>query len=230
MMVMLPYASKTMDHITRMGQEFTTDAQSVGDISVAGMIRLLDQSKSKIHINAGLKIPTGKVDSRGSTPMGEGQKLPYAMQIGSGTLDWILGGTYVLKGNHLSGGLQLNTLIRSGENDQGYRFGNKTNFTGWLAFAFSEYISPSIRLNAIWEGDISGADSELNPMMVQTANPSNYGGNRIEGAIGVNLQSPDSFIKGARLAAEWATPLYQNVNGTQLGINSSLTLGLQYAF
>ena len=61
---------------------------------------------------------------------------------------------------------------------------------------------------------------------VQTANPAFYGGQWLEAGLGVNWAS----ASGHRLALEWTTPLWQDLNGPQLERDWMLTLGWQFAF
>ena len=56
----------------------------------------------KLHLNAGLSLPTGDIDEEDDvlapTGMRPTLRLPYAMQLGTGTWDLLPGLTY--NGNH----------------------------------------------------------------------------------------------------------------------------------
>jgi len=81
LMGMLPYKSVSMDHVTRMGMEFTTDSNGIGDVKLSGLYTLYnDDDDNKIILNAGISLPTGSIDERDNTPAGANQKLPYSMQ------------------------------------------------------------------------------------------------------------------------------------------------------
>jgi hypothetical protein len=77
LMAMVPYTVLEMDHVTRMGAEFTTRADGVGDLKAMALYALPGRGKHRFHINAGLSFPTGSIDERDATPMGPDQKLPY---------------------------------------------------------------------------------------------------------------------------------------------------------
>lgn len=147
------------------------------------------------------------------------------MQLGTGTFDMTFGGT--LKGNNdtFSWGLQQLNTFRTGENKQEYRFGNLHELHSWLGYGISKKISVAIRLSGSSEGEISGADSELNPMMVTTADTSNYGGELIRGAIGLNVLLANNKLV---LSAEFGTPLYQNYNGIFMNEKLSFNTCLKY--
>lgn len=60
--------------------------------------------------------------------------LPYPMQIGSGTVDGLLAGTYLWQTDNFSGGNQVNLTLRTGTNDRDYRLGNNYNLENWVAY------------------------------------------------------------------------------------------------
>ncbi|MEM8502201.1 MAG: hypothetical protein AAF716_03500 [Cyanobacteria bacterium P01_D01_bin.1] len=87
---MLPYIFKDMDHVTRMGTEFTTNSEGFGDLKIGRLYTLLDRNRQRVHLNLGFSLPTGSIEERDTTPMGPDQILPYPMQIGSGDRLWHL--------------------------------------------------------------------------------------------------------------------------------------------
>ena len=91
-------------------------------------------------------------------------------------------------------------------------------------------MSFSTRLEALVVGEIDGADPNLNPMMVITADTANSGANFLNGGLGLNIYIPKGTLKNLRFGFEFATPLYQDVNGIQLKQKETLTFGTQYAF
>jgi hypothetical protein len=81
-------------------------------------------------------------------------------------------------------------------------------------------------------GKISGRDKEiqklLDPVMgapTPDADPRNYGGQRIDGLVGV------SFARGPfSIGVEGGVPLYQRLNGLQLKTTWFVSSGLQVMF
>ncbi|MCH9021361.1 MAG: hypothetical protein IID32_01175 [Planctomycetes bacterium] len=92
-MGMLGYLRKEMDHVTRMGVEFTTRSKGVGDLKTTGMYGIYDREGHSVHVTGGMSFPTGSINERDETPMGR-VRLPYPMQLGSGTYDLLGGVTY----------------------------------------------------------------------------------------------------------------------------------------
>lgn len=235
---MLPYTRKDMQHVNRMGAHFTTKTDGVGDIKISGLYTLYESSETHHHttakqqllLNLGASLPTGSIDERGNTPAGNNQKLPYPMQLGSGTLDPLIGLTYTSSYANWSWGTQANSVLRFGKNNEGYRLGNEYSANLWAARALSDYASISVRLEGKAWGDIHGQDQDLNVMMVPTARTDLRGGERVDALVGLNLYQPSGALAGQRLALEYGTPIYQRLDGPQLEVDHRFTLGWQWAF
>ncbi|WP_422857928.1 transporter [Flagellimonas sp. S174] len=231
-MAMFNYLSMEMDHITRMGGTFTTEASGFGDIQISGLYRFFNKKKQTIHGQIGISIPTGSITESDVTPASAPNEteLPYPMQIGSGTFDANLAVTYLGQADKISWGGQLRAILRFGENDREFRYGNRQSLNGWFALKATDWLSFSTRLEALVVGEIDGADPNLNPMMVITADTANTGGNFLNGGLGFNIYVPKGGLKNLRFGFEFASPLYQDVNGIQLRTRETFTLGTQYAF
>lgn len=225
-MVMVPYMNKSMEHLTRRGIRFTTNSSGVGDIKVTGLINLWSNEKHRLHLNAGIALPTGSIDARDTTPMGPDSVLPYPMQLGSGTLDLMPGLTYTGQNEDWSWGAQAIGTIRTGKNKRGYSLGNVGDFSVWGAKKWNNNVSTSLRLNALTWGDVSGQDSRLNPMAIPTAVAGQRAGNRFDLLLGIN----GDFGNGHRLAIEGGLPLHQSVDGFQLKTDYVLTAGWQLSW
>ena len=228
LMTMIPYVFNNMDHVTRMGVEFTTESDGFGDIQLGGLYKIFDRNNQRVHLNLGMSFPTGSIDERGDTPAGDDVVLPYPMQIGSGTFDLRPGITYLGQSNDWSWGAQANGVLRLGENDEDYQLGNQFGLTAWGAYRWNEWVSTSIRLNGRTWGDIEGADSRLNPNLIPTADPDLRSGTNLFLGFGVNFYIPKGGLKGSRIAVEVELPLVRDLDGPQLETDLQLTAGLQF--
>jgi len=117
-------------------------------------------------------------------------------------------------------------VIRTGENDEDYTLGDRFKLTSWVAYDFSDNLSTSLRLEHQDWDSIDGANPELNPNLIQTADPDLQTGERTNLSVGVNY----IFEGGYRLAFEYAQPIRQDLEGPQLESDSMWTLGFQKAF
>jgi len=240
-MTMANYIEKEMRHITYQGGVattplgfFTTNTEGLGDTRITGLYRLYKDSVHRTHLNLGLSLPTGSITERDTilTPMGMRPtvRLPYAMQLGTGTFDLLPGVTYTGRVGDFSWGGQFRSEIRlEGENDEGYAWGDLYAVTGWLAYQWAPWISTSVRLDAWTQDSIDGIDPKIvGP--VQTANPDFYGGEQVLAYFGANMVGQTGIIRGHRLAFEVGVPLYRNLNGPQLETDWNVIIGWQKAF
>lgn len=229
-MGMIPYASKSMNHVTRMGGSFSTKTDGIGDIKLSALYKIFENNGHQFHINAGISFPTGDTDERDDLPTGPNQPLPYPMQLGSGTFDLMPGLTYLGQHHMWSWGAQVLGVIRLGENDEDYTLGNVLSSTVWGSRNINNWISTATRLNwKIW-GNINGADPRLNPAVVPTADPDRRAGNRLDLLFSLNFLIPKGpqLIKGQSLAVEFGLPVYQWLDGPQLETDWLVTFGWRY--
>lgn len=229
LMLMVPYVSKSMDHLTMGGAVFETEADGLGDISLTSLYKVADHDGQRVHLNLGLSLPTGSVDERDDTPAMADAKLPYPMQLGTGTFDLMPGITYLGESGAWSWGSQGTLRFHMGENSEDYKHGNRGDLTGWFARQMGNF-STSLRLDlSHWE-NFHGADPDLNPAMVPTADPDLRGGDRLDALVGVNYYQQEGALAGHRLAIEFGVPVYQDLDGPQLETDWILTFGWQFAF
>jgi hypothetical protein len=228
LMAMVPFAVKSMDHATGSGA-FTTESSGLADLTVAGMWKLEPADNQLVYFNLALSFPTGSTDKTDDTPMGDDMRLPYPMQIGSGTFDVTPGLTYLGQASSISWGVQGLTKFRLGENDQGYRLGHRYTATSWGAYSINDWLSGSLRLDWTNQENVAGADSELDPDVVPTADPDLQGFNRWSAGFGVNTYFREGTFRGLRVNGEFVVPFYQDLDGPQLETDWYLIIGLQYS-
>ncbi|MCG2634554.1 MAG: transporter [Gammaproteobacteria bacterium] len=240
LMAMLPYTKNEMDHLTFSGGMgttllggFTTQSSGIGDLKLSGLYRLFDDATHHLHLNVGISLPTGATDEEDQvlTPMGATPtlRLPYPMQLGSGTYDLLPGLTYSGEHGQLGWGSQYSAVVRLGKNDDHYALGDQHRLSAWGSYRWRDGVSSSLRLAAQTIDDIDGIDP-LIVAPVQTADPANQGGERVDLFVGLNLVGQRAALRGHRLALEIGTPIYEDLNGPQLKTDWIATVGYQYAF
>jgi len=243
------YTESKMDHsvsqmaagmINAGSTEFTTQTRGIGDTRIGALYRFFLKENRKAHFGLGLSLPTGSIDEKDRTPGPGGpatRQLPAAMQLGSGTVDFLISATYVQMFASTSFGLQSNATIRlEDENSNSYRFGNKFEATIWGGYDLSNWLGLNLGINYIYTGELRGDQKAVNQQTmnggrtIPTAFGENYGGEGIDGILGINFYVPKGPLKNQRLAIDARLPLWQNLNGNQLETDSVLTVGLQTAF
>lgn len=236
LMAMVNVIDQEMDHTTFIGGmgttelgTFTTSSDGLGDTRFSALTRLAEwDNGGRLHSLFGVSIPTGDIEQTDQilTPMGTtpSPRLPYPMQLGSGTWDLLSGLTYVRNTDRGSYGGQWQSTFRLGSNE-GYRLGNEHKLTTWYAWPFARQLSVSGRLAYMHRGQIRGADPAI-VAPVQTADPDNQGGDVLEVGIGANT----ILAHRHRIGLELMLPLVRDLNGPQLETDWSLSLGYQLAF
>jgi hypothetical protein len=236
LMAMLPYTRKWMDHVNRMGVEFTTASDGIGDVKLQALYELIDLDyellpdrymKQNLHLHFGFSVPTGDIDKKGDTALGPDRQLPYPMQLGSGTPDFRPGITYTTNFESITWGIQYMGTFRLGRNHRGYQLGDLHEVTSWGAYQWTDWLNTSFRLAYQNLGNIDGADSDLNIMLVPTADPDKRGMERLDALGSVDVIVPIPGIPENRIGVEFGRPIYQYVQGPQLETDWILTAGWQ---
>lgn len=256
LMLMANYIETEMKHSVRPlpplvaaigDDEFTTRSSGLGDIEVSALYRFYLEKNRKAHFGLGLSLPTGSIDEKDRTPrppatMGamatfNKNQLPASMQLGSGTFDLLPSLTYVQQFEDWSWGAQANGVIRmESENDNDYRLGNKFELLNWVGYNLTEWLGLNGGLSYGYTGKLKGDQNGVGtagPMglnSVTTAFADNYGGERLDVILGINLLKPDGFLRGHRLSVDVRLPLWQDLNGYQLETDSVVTVGWSKAF
>jgi hypothetical protein len=240
LMVMGMYNDNDMDHTTYQGGmgtnvlgNFTTKTSGFGDTKVSALIRMFDNGTHKFHANAGISIPTGSNTETAEilSPMGMTPtvRVPYPMQLGSGTWELEPGLTYVGHKDSWNWGAQARATIRVSENKEGYTLGDRFEATSWVAYGISNSVSVSSRVKLSTQGEINESDPNIMGP-VQTANIAYQGGKKIEVFAGLNYLFAEGALKGNRIGLEVGAPIIQDLNGPQLETDLTITIGWQIAF
>jgi hypothetical protein len=236
MMAMFNVLSLSMDHLTRPGGTFTTSSSGVGDLGLTALVVLKRWEHQRLHLNAGVTLPTGSITEKDVTPATAPNEtqLPYPMQLGSGTVDLVPGLTYLGQSDRWGWGGQVKGVIRLGTNDNDYALGDVAMGTAWGDRVLSKHFSVSARIEARWWDNIDGADPAyamaVSMRMVPTVFPDLRGGRRVDAGLGANFYVPEGALRNLRIAAETLVPIYQSLDGPQLETDWTVIVGAQYSF
>ena len=229
-----------------------------GDLRLSALIPLLNTSNADLLFNAGVSLPTGAIDLKGTHGGDALTFLSYPMQLGSGSFELRPGATFAGTHESWSYGLQTRAAIPLNDNNRDYRLAPTIGSTLWAARKLNDWVSVSLRGSFENSGNImvstehtemeASADehdhaahhSHAAPTktaqpyyMSPTMDPKLQGGTRGNLAAGVNLIFPDRLgriLAGQRFAVEFQMPVYQNLDGPQMELDWTLIAGWQYAF
>ena len=231
LMGMANYVANDMDMLMNMGKgkpyiaQATMRTEGFSDTELRGLYKI-----NKYLVGSlGVSIPTGDIHQT-DIMMGRVERAPYDMQLGSGTWDLKPALTY----NGLSDdakwnwGAQAMYTYHTAKNNDDYSLGDSFKATTWLQRAFGP-AATWLRLAYNDTGRISGRDPQIQMSQIWTSapddDPRNYGGQRLDGLIGVNI------VAGRlTLGVEGGMPLYQYLNGLQLKTKWVLNTGIQVMF
>lgn len=227
LMLMLNYLENDMEMVNAMNDNMMRmDSDGIGDIRLSVTQNMSNQITigKDSYFNLGISLPTGSIDERADN----GVKLPYKMQLGSGTYDPFLKFTNIGNIKAVNYGVQLSGLFRIGHNDDGYARGNQFSLNYWNSLALTSNFSILHKVNYQYNGKYNGVDSEIENVAMTsiTRNANNQSGEIIDYSLGINL----NLTKNSNLGFEYSLPLYQNLDGPQLGISESFNIGLRHNF
>ena len=204
-------------------------SKGLGDLKIGGLYDLARwQDGRRAHLSLGLSAPTGSIDEESGSKI-----LGYGMQLGSGTWDFTPAITYLGQTENYSYGAQLGGVLRVGDNDQGYTLGNRLDATVWGSRKITDSLSASVKIDHTCQEEIDGSDPRLDARRMMdspTFDPESQGRDLTSVGLGLNYYFQSGALKGHRIAAEWETPIHQKVNGVQLELDSTWTVGWQYAW
>lgn len=221
----LPIQEFGVDFISRTGGAARDVNTQVGDVKLSGLFVLKRWDRQQLHLNLGMSIPVGIINTINNFPVFGQPRLTYPVRTSSGSWDLMPGLTYRGQTERWTWGVQSIGTIRTGRNTYGYELGDLVDITGWAARRFNERWSGSVRLDEqIWT-HIRGADPRLDPALTQVNNPSMQGGRRLDLLFGLNYYLPDGRFPGQRISVESGIPIYQSLHGPQLRARWLLTVG-----
>ena len=238
--LMIPYLRQSTDHISIVPgyDKFAITSSGIGDMSLSASYTLWQAEHHSFRFGGGLSFPSGSVHERGDTPRASGdQRLPYTMQLGSGTYDIIGHMTYVGESSQLrhltwlralTWGGQIWGKVRTGKNDRNYRLGDRLILKTWLRAQPFNWLAPSVKLTLQFWDHIHGADADLTvpgpfPFPAPVTNPNFFGGTKVNLSGGFRLTWPDGFLAGTvgdilakqSIIFEIGLPIYQSLKGPQ---------------
>ena len=227
-MAMVPYHVKTMEHLFRDGTRNQDESSGVGDLEFMGLYNFLGDPRTKGHrliLNAGFTAPTGSIDE------GEaGKRFEYEMQLGSGTFDLQPGLTYLGESDLFAWGGQVLGTVRLDSNDHHYRLGNAYRLSAWTQLKLTDWFGPSIRFDWHAWDDIRGADPALDPNRNPAFDATKQSGRRLDFLAGLNFYISKGPLKGNRFSFEGGVPVYQYLDGPNMGVNWLITAAWSYSF
>ena len=237
LVVATSYVEKSVDMETFKGASGATplgysvgNTEGIGDTAVATIVRVYQGPINQLHGSLGLSLPTGSTTENMTllAPTGvlSAARAFYAMQPGSGTVDLLPCLTYSGALNAWSWGVSFRGRLPLDRGAQGWAYGDLYEATGWGGYTWTPGFETTLRLDGVTQGRIQGGD----PLIVgkaEGANPSFYGGQRVDIFGGAIVSGRFIGLPSTQIAVEAGVPLYQNLNGPQIARDWQIALALR---
>lgn len=212
----------------------TSTVDGLGDVTITGLVRLYDDGSNHVHFNLGFSLPLGSTTEQVTmtSPMNGmpmTMRAMYGMQLGTGTVDILPGLTYTGNRGLWSWGAAYRGRIALDDNVEGYHWGDSQTLTGWAGYTFYPGITATARVAGTVQGKIQGMDPMIMGPM-QGTNPAWYGGETVNLFGGVEVAGHYFGLGNTKLAIEGGAPVYQDLNGPQLGQNWQINAVLSKRF
>ena len=216
--------------------ENTVHSNGLGDVKFGVLYtpyKAYDEKGERTHnmlFSAVMSAPTGSITKEDQmlTPMNTltPARLAYGMQLGTGTWDALVGAAYWGKVDNWGWGAQyMATIPVESENDEGWRYGDKHEVTGWVSYSWDPTLVNSFRLRHENQSQNEGLDPKIyGPGL--GANPANYGGTKTEFILGINWM----YDTARNISLELSIPVAQDRNGYQLEQDYSIMVSWRNAF
>ena len=161
----------------------------------------------------GLKLPTGKTDVKNA----DGDEAERTLQPGSGTTDFVIGGSYSMAApmRNLSWFVQGLAQLPTNEKDE-YRPGHRLNLDLGSRYDMGERLGLLLQVNALFKARDQGANAE----------PEDTGGKFLFLSPGLSY----AFTRQVQAYGFVQLPIYQDVNGVQLVARYAFAAGLNVRF
>lgn len=193
----------------------TSHDKGVGDLRLLARYAGFDPQRGT-GIEFGIKLPTGRFTSPFDSGPRQGELLDRGLQLGTGTIDLLLG---VYNFAALTpdwgyfGQLQLQQPLNSRNN---FKAGTGLNLNLGVRYTKSETFVPQLQINARAEKREQGAEADVE----------NSGATLVYLSAGGTWNITRRFSAYAFLQA----PIYQRVNGLQIEATQLASVGLHYHF
>lgn len=201
----------------------TMNSSGIGDLKLHFLYGLINKKRHQLLASAGVSVPSGNVRVKGKSVdmMYPNKRLPYAMQSGTGTLDFLPCINYLYNRDKMSFSLQGSCIVHPHYNNIGYKWGNEATLNSWMAWQWLNFLSSSIRIEGNKTGKIQGYDPTIYNYNEPSSNPNNYGGKKLNCFVGSVFN-----LYHIQLGIEYGFPIYQSMNGLQMKLQQTINLSL----
>ncbi|MEM1295313.1 MAG: hypothetical protein AAGH89_08100, partial [Verrucomicrobiota bacterium] len=223
----MPYVWQNTDLRTAY-TAFSMQTEGFGDLVLRPTYHRHLVGCTTLSASLALSIPTADLDRDLTNTI-----LPYAAQVTSGSYELrpkieFSGGLFDLP--NWESGVAGGATLRLDDNDDGFRFGDLYWASAWIQNSVNDWMDVTgFILGTHWK-EIDGISNTLPTGPAPPFDPENYGGDLFEVGGRLRLTYPGDPYRDRHLAVQYAVPLHQNLNGTQLRLGWTLGVSTGWSF
>jgi hypothetical protein len=192
-----------------------SQGNGLGDVRVLGRYQGFSDDHS-FGVQFGLKLPTGNTQQTFNAGAQSGMPVDAGLQLGTGTTDLLLG-CYAFGDLAPDWDCFGQVLVQKPTAEKnGFKPGDGVNATFGVRYSGFQGVTPHLQLNVRAEGRESGVNADV----------ANSGATLAYLSPGLTF----NLRPGFQVYAFAQVPLAQRVNGLQLELRSSLSIGIHWSF
>ncbi|MDF1837676.1 MAG: transporter [Planctomycetota bacterium] len=225
----VPYSTHNIDQDLTLGGTSDVESDGLGDIQIGGVFRSYDHGPTRVSYMAGISLPTGKVNESGEYDGMASTKLPYPLQLGSGTFDLLPGVLIESQRGDMQWGARASGRIHlQSAHDEAWFRSNSGRVDLWVGTEVGEDVRGTLRAQADWWGDLHGADPDLVQLRNPLEDPLRQGGSRVTlfGGLGKDLDKNGNN----HLGIEVGFPVEEWLDGPALSQDWTAVIGWRLRF
>ena len=226
----VPFLDKELDgYVAGGGGDLDQESSGLGDV-LLGVSHYCCASEEggRLMLHAGVSAPTGSIDEEDDGPGGD-QRLPYPMQLGTGTWDLHGGAAWIQNEEEWTWGVALRGRLDLGRNDEDYAVSDAGVLDLWASLPFDRDVLLTLGLRTSFWGDMHGEDDELDPDVDPLDDEHRQGGLRTDLILGAGWELGDARDAN-RLELELGIPIDEWLDGPQMSTEWLLGVGWRYSF
>ena len=201
------------------------ESNGLSDTKVKLTYIVYHKNRTSLIASIGSSLPTGSIDKTSINMMtGKHEKMPYNMQLGSGTVDPFIDIGFLVSTMKYSWGIAATGTFRVYDNKNDYRLGNQYKIISGYSYNINKWLSVSSRFDMVFWGNIKGSDLDINPMISPNHRPDLRAGSRYELSAGLAFK----VSKNSEFIVDYRRPIYQNLDGPQMPVKSHFLVSFQF--
>lgn len=203
LMMALPYIDNEVVTFYS-GVPYRDYSRGLGDFTISANRFLGIYGGTILMADAGLSLPTGGISEK--NVINTAFNYPYNMQLGSGTIDPILGFTALKMGSSVDLGTHVLAIVRTGQkNLNEYHLGNQYRMDAWANYNLNSIFQARLVGYHKTKQGIEGQDKTLG----RPASLEFYHHDQMNWDVSAALAAKQAISKSVSLSAEIGVPVAQ---------------------